>query len=573
MSVGNLERFRERPGFLQALCDAPDDFTLERSRAGALVPVRRSDGAWLGSRYDPGKEAQRWTLAQAFQDDDLPVIVGYLPYAIKECAARPMIVVEKDPSLLKAALAGIELGDALDGVVVTLDDHGAKLESAIRSVYDPFRHSKVRVVLSPFATDFEWTARIAEAALIVQREFAMNLLSSAYQLPKWLITMMKNLETYVSSPDAAVLENLLAGETAIIVAAGPSLDRNIAELRLVNGRAPIVAVDTALRAMEAAGVRPDIVVSVDTNDANAMDVDGLTDSLGAILVADQIASSEVVEAFRGPKIFLRSINFILDQEGRAVRSDQPIDRFIADLAGRSDVPSWQSGGSVSTNAFCLAHYMGMRRVILVGQDLAFTGGRTHVKGVGYEDARTGLSQRFTTLETQFHRTTSEGRIVVDSWDGGKVETNEVMREFLRWYEKTMSHGFGQEMEVIDATEGGALIRGTKAMTLRGALETLPARSDFAARLSRAIAGAPAAGRPGVKERISAKLGRARHFYGESIDGIEEELPIARWLALPAFLGGRDLPPQDRARLHAQALREAARFLVALLTPADAEIGA
>ena len=44
-------------------------------------------------------------------------------------------------------------------------------------------------------------------------------------------------------------------------------------------------------------------------------------------------------------------------------------------------PSVTSGGSVSTEAFMIALHLGFRKIILIGQDLAFVGGKTHTSGV------------------------------------------------------------------------------------------------------------------------------------------------------------------------------------------------
>lgn len=39
-----------------------------------------------------------------------------------------------------------------------------------------------------------------------------------------------------------------------------------------------------------------------------------------------------------------------------------------------------TGGSVATNAFSLLYKIGLKTIILVGQDLALTGNKTHADG-------------------------------------------------------------------------------------------------------------------------------------------------------------------------------------------------
>ena len=50
---------------------------------------------------------------------------------------------------------------------------------------------------------------------------------------------------------------------AFIVSAGPSLDKNIDELKNIKGRGVIMAVDTAIKPLLKKGIVPDIVASVD----------------------------------------------------------------------------------------------------------------------------------------------------------------------------------------------------------------------------------------------------------------------------------------------------------------------
>ena len=49
----------------------------------------------------------------------------------------------------------------------------------------------------------------------------------------------------------------------MIVGAGPSLDDSLAALARSRDRAVVLAADTALRPLLAAGIRPDIVAAVD----------------------------------------------------------------------------------------------------------------------------------------------------------------------------------------------------------------------------------------------------------------------------------------------------------------------
>jgi hypothetical protein len=76
----------------------------------------------------------------------------------------------------------------------------------------------------------------------------------------------------------------------IIVSAGPSLDRNIHELRGLLDRCFVLSVDTALRPLLAAGVVPHAVLIADPTELNARHVVGvMPDSV--YLIAEQAVNA------------------------------------------------------------------------------------------------------------------------------------------------------------------------------------------------------------------------------------------------------------------------------------------
>lgn len=561
----NARAFADRPAFRERLAAAPPSWTLQPSRSGLPVPVRSSDGKWLLSRYDPRRETERWVAAQALADDELPVFIGFQPYLLEACRVRPIVIVEKDASLAACILGGMELGPRLDGVSLVLDETGFAMMSAVRNVHDVFRHRRMRFLPLPSCEDASWVRAVLEHGVKIQRETSLNAISYSVQLPRWIAATRANLASMMQAPDGRALYGILPGRTAVVVGAGPSLDRNIGALARDRDRVLVIAVDTALRRLENAGIVPDIAVAVDANAANARDVDRLGAGIleQSILAADPIASPEVVRAFRGLRTFLRSINFTFDLEGRAVPMVEPLDVLLHDLAGRNVIAAWQSGGSVSTNAFNLCHLMGMSRVILVGQDLAFTGGRPHSSGVGHEDehAERHLG-RFLPREMFVRMATRDAEWTVPGWSGGTVRTNEVLREYLNWFEMTMEHGFGRMFaEVVDATEGGAAKKGMARMTLEEALRATPPGGDVAAIVRSRLQSAEPAGLPGWERRVQEFVRKLRGLAGAPPDRVMREIPLARWIVLPAWVGSFDMDPDERRAVQEAGIASSVDFLL------------
>ena len=104
------------------------------------------------------------------------------------------------------------------------------------------------------------------------------------------------------------------------------------------------------------------------------------------------------------------------------------------------------GGSVATAAFNVARMIESRTIVLVGQDLAFQGEVTHAGG---EKEKHPINDQVT---------------YVDGIAGKKVKTRRDWLTFLEWYKDVISQ-LEDNITVIDATEGGAKIEGTKIMKL------------------------------------------------------------------------------------------------------------
>ena len=215
---------------------------------------------------------------------------------------------------------------------------------------------------------------------------------------------------------------------AIIVAAGPSLDKNIDELKRAEGKSFIMATDTSVKYLLAHNINFDAIITIDALKSITHLQDERCHNTPLFCVLE--ARNTLMDMHTGRKIWFRGSIYMYDL----------YDKF------NRIFPSYNSGGSVATAAFSVCVSMGFKNIIFIGQDLAYSGGITHAGGVvknisGDED----------------------GRQYVDSVDGGQVMTRYDWLIYLEWFENSVRDL--KELNVIDATEGGALIHGTKVMKL------------------------------------------------------------------------------------------------------------
>lgn len=234
---------------------------------------------------------------------------------------------------------------------------------------------------------------------------------------------------------------------AILVAAGPSLDKNIQELKKAKGRAFLLAVDTALNTVLENDIMPDMTMSIDSRKPLTL---FKSSKFKDIPIALSMNSNKEVVRLNQAKHF-----YEIDEECYLKKVMDGMEKKTIQLP---------TGGSVANNALSLLHEMGFQTVILVGQDLAYPGGVEHAQaayGAGNDKVNTD----------------KKAYIEVEDNYGGKVLTENNMNIYRKWIENyTVAY---DDFRVINATEGGAKIAGTEFMKLSDAIEQCCVR-EFAA---------------------------------------------------------------------------------------------
>lgn len=225
----------------------------------------------------------------------------------------------------------------------------------------------------------------------------------------------------------------------ILISAGPSLNKNIMELKNAKNKAFIVAVDTAIKPLLKAGIEPDVIVMVDgVKPKELFEIEGAEN---IPLVMSASSSSDVAKYHKGKKFFFGEGEWYIDG--------------IFDHVGKIFY-TLETGGSVATNAMALLVNLGYSTIILVGQDLALTGNKTHADGT-FKDI-------MDTIDTS-------GAFLVDGYYGDKVPTRGDLRLYLEWFNSYIkSSKVRKNINVINSTEGGAKIEGTDMLPLKEAIE-------------------------------------------------------------------------------------------------------
>ncbi len=445
----NLALLRSRDAALAGAVErASDDGSVAALEGkNGSVPEVAAEGKKIAvhSRFDPVKEAERFAAEIDAGSFDLFVVAGFgFGYHLEPLLAKAgrdatVLVLEKSALMLRKACESRDLAAVLgDGrVYLALDpkeDDIARLLQGRSTRRVSFLTHRGSHQADPHY--YANTMRIAKSYLSTKD---VNIATLAKFEKTWSLNIARNIAQVTGLPGVERFYGKFAGVPAIVVAAGPTLSRSLEFIKKNAGKAVIVAVDTSYRLLTKNGIEPHFCVTVDPQPVNARYFEGDTGGR-TILVADPSSHPSVFRLFRGRAVMAATAF--------------PMMKWIEEICGgRGEIAH---GGSVSTNAYDFAKRLGASPVVMVGQDLAFTGGYAHARG-SYLDEQVHLkSTRFGTAE-MFNRRqlTALPKIFVRGILGGTVHTNQKMMIFLSWFERR------NDPELVNATVDGALMKGVR----------------------------------------------------------------------------------------------------------------
>lgn len=432
----------------------------QRGHPTLRLPDGRGGTIALHSNYNPVGESERLLDGLEFKDGDLVLLLGFgLGYHIFELLkdfpeTATLLVVEADPGVLRAALETLDLGPILGrkNVFLALGPDQEGMIDTLNGQVNLLSMGEVKIVEHP--PSLRAHPHYYEGAKELIKDYInitlTNLVSLDEQAWMWNRNSLANLTEIAQSGGVKVLFDSFPSTPALIVSAGPSLDKNICHLKGYGDRAIIIAVDTAMKILQRRGLKPHLVVSVDGLQDNYRHFQG-AETEDLCLVAEAMTHPDILKNFRGPRL-IASIG-------------GPVVEWVEELVGEKG--ELKAGGSVSTIAFQLARLMGCDPIVLIGQDLSFPGGKYYAQGTYRDDLWSESKSRFHTPEMS-HRSLikSNKGVMVQSITGEDVLTHSNIAGYLSWFKYEIGK---TKATVINATEGGAAIHGAVDMTLKEVL--------------------------------------------------------------------------------------------------------
>lgn len=461
----NMAAFEKREGcsaeeLRKYNLDEINDVGIEYSTNGNKILYKIYQGRkWrLNSSWNPQKAAEYYAERYQIQLYGTYFVFGfsdgsYIRELARKCDDTNQIVVcIPDIILFSAACYHFELQDILENSQIIFCFLEQK-KSAETFVGQILNYSKIKLVEFCILPGYdiiyheECEAFMNDVLECVKNEIVSKETHLAFErkLPQNMLYHMKHMLAHsnMNQLKKQLKEYDLKEIPVIIVSAGPSLDKNIHLLRQAEGKAFIIALDASVRAVLQAGVKPNLLCSVDPNSPEKFFSN--LDLKDIIWACNSWTNAKLLESYHVEQILYYG-------------SYGPIWNDILEETLGYKFPNITSGGSVSTEALMLAIGLGFQKIVFIGQDLAFTGGVSHTKGI---EGALGDNDEYIK---------SRQIVKVKGMDGTMLETDYQMYLYKEWIEKAICYHKDQ-IRIIDATEGGAQIEGAETQTLEEVIKS------------------------------------------------------------------------------------------------------
>ena len=251
----------------------------------------------------------------------------------------------------------------------------------------------------------------------------------------WAENVLRNLPALHNARNLHELR-VTGVEDAVIVASGPSLNKNVDKLRLIQDQVFIVTALRSLPVLNAAGVFPDLVIQLDAED-------------------DEVAKNLAPD----PQHTIK--NFLLEPTVNPGFLNIPAEQIIWSLGQHffdihhefGTKPTPFNVPSVSIYGLCLCHHLGFKNICFIGQDLAAHGDQQYAQGA--------------TDLLPAHAKMSTFNIEVPGFYGDKVMTRNSFHYQIKRCTEIANEWKNEnpKINLVNATEGGAFIEGFEHMSL------------------------------------------------------------------------------------------------------------
>ena len=426
--------------------------TSSSGKPNLSVLNEQGDSIVLHNEENPDDETNLFTKIIPDSHQGFVGIIGMgLGYGIpnileEKPQVRNLAVFELQPGIFVQALRCMDFSDFLKDprLILRIGDK-IPIEAVLKPARDAIKLEDSRILNSPSIFKIKQDDYSKLAAEVYNYINLLNIEGTTTKVlgKQFAINRFQHISTIHHHRTIDQLRNIFPKKPAILVAGGPSLDKNVHLLKQVQEHAVIFAADTVFPTLLNHGVRPHFISSIDPNNVTFEKLaDVVSEGSSTSLICLASVNLKIAKIFPAKQIFW------------AFTAKAP-EIWINKLIGGKFETAGAS--TVAHLNLIAATVLGCDPIIFVGQDLAYPTGASHAKGAVLHGIAPG----------QNARGNIESKMTLGV-DGKMVRTDRGFLSMKNHFETMIKN---RPEKFINATEGGAHIEGTEVLALTDVIDT------------------------------------------------------------------------------------------------------
>ena len=295
--------------------------------------------------------------------------LGYLFQVTSAKSLGTVILYEPDLNIMRTAFTVVDFTkDILKNNIFITDS----FDEACEFIYKKSNMKNTPLLLSTTSYRELNEDKFNDMVVKLQQEVGRFSLDLRYTQEKFYPLILKiigNIPQIIKEIPIVEFKDRYKGKTAVVVSAGPTLDRNVETIKKYRDNVVLIAVGTAMKALAKHNLTPDFLCIIEANDCSKQ-IAGL----------DLKDVNFITEPYSNPN--LRKFEF--KKTYSHVSKNLPVHAFWCDISGINN-DEYISKGTVSYTALNVARILGCSKIVLVGQDLAYIEGQCYSKDSAYKD--------------------------------------------------------------------------------------------------------------------------------------------------------------------------------------------
>ena len=330
-------------------------------------------GIYLHNRENPVLEAQSIFSGTTNEPVSICFIygigLGYLFQVASLNSKGTVILYEPDLDLLKTVFNLVDFSKDLSKPNVFLTNDFKKACSIIHSKSGMKNFPYMLSLPSQREMDSVGFDSLVKSLRDTIGSYFLDLKYTKEKFYPTLWMLLYNIPNLINETPLIKVKDVCKGKTAVIVSAGPTLDRDIEILKKYRDKFVLFTVGTALKTLTEHNIKPDFVCVIESFNSSPQ-LEGI--DLSDVYFITEPYSHGFLRKFNFKKIFSH------------ISANNPVNHLWSEICGE-DIKEYWSKGTVSYTALNSARILGCSKIILVGQDLAYIEGQCYSKNSVYKD--------------------------------------------------------------------------------------------------------------------------------------------------------------------------------------------